>query len=163
MNKSLPPIIERPELQTWQQRSLYGLVTLLLWGLWMYLWTPLLSLVAWVLGVRFFVVEMLLPTNMTYVQELFIYGQVILLMLVLILAWSHYNIWRFRGKERRSHQPPLSPADEADWYGIDPKLVEQLRETRSAVVHYDDNNRLVTVQSRASHAPAHNQAEHGKR
>ena len=146
MSRGLPLIIERPELQTWRQRSLYGLITLLVWVLWVYLWTPLLSLLAWALGVRVFVVEMLLPANMTYMQELFLYGQLVFLMLVVMLAWSRYNIWRFRGMDRRKHQGPLTAEDEAAYYEIDSALIRQLRNADSAIVHYDENDRLVRVQ-----------------
>ena len=145
MTREISLVIDRPDLQTWQQRSLYGLITLLLWVLWVYLWTPLLSLLAWVLGIRIFVVEMLLPANMTYVQELFLYGQVVLLMVVVMLAWSRYNIWRFRDNERRTHQPSLTPEDEAAYYGVDPALIHQLRKANSAIVHYDEHDRLIAV------------------
>ena len=44
------PLIERPDLQSPQQRTLYGALTLAFWALWFYLWLPVLALLAWALG-----------------------------------------------------------------------------------------------------------------
>jgi len=38
------PIIERSDLQSPRQRTLYGALTLAFWAFWFYLWLPVLAL-----------------------------------------------------------------------------------------------------------------------
>ncbi|HEV8078806.1 MAG TPA: poly-beta-1,6-N-acetyl-D-glucosamine biosynthesis protein PgaD, partial [Marinobacter sp.] len=65
-----PLIIERPELQTPTRKTLSSVITFLAWTLWIYLWLPLLSIIAWGAGIQMLIVEVFLPDNYEDLQEL---------------------------------------------------------------------------------------------
>jgi TM2 domain-containing membrane protein YozV len=47
-----PPIIERADLQTLRHRTVSGVLTVLFWAIWFYLWLPFLALLAWAAGLE---------------------------------------------------------------------------------------------------------------
>jgi biofilm PGA synthesis protein PgaD len=151
-----PLIIERPDLQSRTQRTLYTLITLLAWGFWMYLLAPLLSLAAWAVGIHAFFVEMLLPQNLNYLRELLLYAAVLLSVLISIVAWSQYNLYRFRGADRRAAPQALNAEDEAAFYELDLQSVSLLKQARVATVFFDEQHRLKQLrpQHLAEPAPA---------
>lgn len=151
-----PLIIERPDLQSRTQRTVYTLITLLAWSLWMYLLAPLLSLAAWALGLHAFFVEMLLPQNFDYLRELLLYAVVLLSVLATIIAWSQYNLYRFRGVDRRAAPQALRAEEEAQYYQLDLQTVGMLKETRVSTVFFDEQHRLRRVRPHrvAEAAPA---------
>lgn len=99
------PIINRPDLQKPAQWTIFTAITLLLWLLYFYLWLPLISLAAWYLGFRFFEHYMLDAELHTYMTSLGWYALVIMLIAIMLVGWSRYNLSRFRDKDRRK---PLS-------------------------------------------------------
>lgn len=40
-------IIDRPDLQSWRQRAVFGSLTVMFWMLWLLLWLPLITLLGW--------------------------------------------------------------------------------------------------------------------
>ncbi len=140
-----PPIINQPELQSSRMRIAYATLTALLWALWLYLWIPLLTMIAWGMGLRVFFIEMLLPENLDYLRELLSYLQILVGILLVILAWSHYNLRRYGDLQRRKGAQPLTPGSEAAHYDLDLESVLSLKRARLATVTYDASNRLQHV------------------
>ena len=67
------------------------------------------------------------------------YLSVALLLLVVLVSWSRYNTWRWRGKERRTRFPNLNVETVPSYFGADPALVEQLRSAAVVTIHSDKN------------------------
>lgn len=129
-------IIEYRGLQTKRMRVFYGVMTTILWLVYAYLWTPLLTLLAWLLGVRLFSEEMLKPANMEYLYELWFYFQVLLVLLVIVMGWSTYNVRRFRGVERRKAIQSVTPAEEAMAHEVPLELAMRLKQERMTRVRF---------------------------
>lgn len=136
-------IIEQPYLQSSQQWMLYTALTSVLWLVWIYLWLPLVSLVAWGLGIRLFAIEMMRPENLDYLKELLLYGQVMLLVFILVMAWSSYNLMRFRGIDRRRPPLPVTTAQEAEHFGIALGVIEDLKSARAITVRFTPSGRIM--------------------
>lgn len=64
---------------------------------------------------------------------------VALLLLGMLVAWSAYNTWRWRGKERRSRFPNLNVAKVPSYFGANPAVVVQLRNAAIVTIHSDQN------------------------
>ena len=97
-----PLIIERPDLQTISQRWGYRSITVLFWIFWLYLFMPLLSVVAWVAGLS--LVYKLMIQNLELVDLWVLvraYSIGIGLLTGTYLAWAVYSFLRFRHLERR--------------------------------------------------------------
>lgn len=142
-------IIERPDLQTWRQRFGYGALTLLFWLLYAYLWLPLLSLLAWLAGLRFFYYEMfVLGGYEGIVRLLGLYASIIVVISAIYIGWALINYWRFKGVERRKAKPPVSAGEMAGYFGLDEADILAWQGARVAIVNHDAQGRVVGVVAR---------------
>lgn len=146
----LSPIIERPEWQSFRQRTLYAVITLLFWGIWIYLWRPLFDLLCWILGLH--------PQAYSgsegehYQSLLHLFAIYLLIIAVLggsLLLWALYNYLRFRGVERRRARPALDTADQGRHYTLDPALLQDWQLERRLVVHHDRHSNVIGVEGGA--------------
>ena len=103
-----PLIIERPDLQSPAQRLVSGLLTVLFWGLWIYVWLPVAGVLGWWFGVSTAYEQMVELDGWRAVVELAAwYGLAIAVFAGSLIAWALYNRIRFRGVERRSEVRPV--------------------------------------------------------
>lgn len=119
-------------------------VTALFWLAWIYLISPLLGLLLWLLGIHLFTEEMLVRGGYrALLQELRNYGLVIFLMLLAVSLWIQWNKQRY-GKNEKRTQPPQSVAnaETAVLAGLTLAELERLQTARRVVVDFDDADRL---------------------
>lgn len=103
-----PLIIERPDLQSRLQRYGYLSVTLIGWVLWLYLFVPLLSLVAWALGATLVYQALVQGLSLSDLGHLLArYGSGIGVLVSVLLVWAVSSYWRFRGMDRRRAPTPV--------------------------------------------------------
>ncbi len=144
MSRSL--IIERPELQDWRSRYGYGLLTLLAWAAYAYLWLPLLSLAAWSLGLKLFYHHMVvLEGYQGLLQLLGLYATIIALLSGIYLGWALYNWFRFRGMERRRGMPPVTVDELARHFGLEPHQLQACQHSKRLQVHHDAQARITAI------------------
>ena len=146
---SAPPIIMRPERQGMARRTLYGIATALLWAVYLYLLLPVVTLVAWLLGMRraagtlFGDVETVDP---------FLLIQLPLIALACaatLVAWAEYNRIRFQGNDHRKSAPHVAPAQLGHALGASDGIGPKLRgESRILTVTLDPAARPVMVDAR---------------
>ncbi|MFU8815202.1 MAG: poly-beta-1,6-N-acetyl-D-glucosamine biosynthesis protein PgaD [Pseudomonadales bacterium] len=138
-----PLIIERPELQTRAQRFGWASVTLACWVLWLYLFVPLLSLVAWVLGATLVYQVMLQNLELRELLRLLShYGGGILLLSAVYLLWAVASYLRFRGLDRRQAPPPASLEQLAASHRLSTLALHRLRAARRVVVSAEELQRM---------------------
>lgn len=133
------------------QRSTELGVTALFWLAWIYLISPLLGLLLWLVGIHLFTEEMLVRGGyQALLRELGNYGLVIFLMLLAVSLWIEWNQRRYGHNNKRT-QPPLSVEhrETAERAGMTLVELELLQAARQAVVDFDDADRL-QVRSRGS-------------
>ena len=140
------PIIERPELQSPPQRTLYGVLTLAFWAFWIYLWLPLLALLAWLLGLQqAYKYMIVLGGYHEILRAAELYAGVILLLGGGLLVWAGYNIYRFRGIENRTAAPALTLMDLGRHFDQAPALVASWHTWRRLEVTHDAKGRIDRV------------------
>jgi len=145
------PLIERPEMQTAGQRTLYGALTLAFWAFWIYLWVPLLALLAWVLGVQQAFKYMVILGGYHHAANLLgIYALVILALGGTLVTWATYNILRFRGVERRLAPLPVSAAELMRHFGADGAALARWQSTQRLFVTHTQEGQIFRVDSMAS-------------
>ncbi len=151
------PIIERPDLQSTRQAVAYASLTAAFWALWLYLWLPLLALLAWSLGIeQAYKYMVVLGGYRDVVRLLAVYGLVILLLGGLLITWAVYNILRFRGVENRSANLEITPAEIARDFGMDQISVEKWQREKFLNVTHDNDARILSVAVGRAVAPAAN-------
>ena len=141
-----PLIIDRPELQSGQQRAVYHVLTAMFWLLWVVLWLPLVTLLAWFFfGYQFHFHMIKLDGYVGFLDVLSIYGLVILGMSGSLMLWAKYNHLRFRGMDRRkSFNPPIT-AELALLHGQTTQDIEQWQDLDIVCVHHDAHGRIERV------------------
>jgi biofilm PGA synthesis protein PgaD len=142
------PIIERPELQSPRQRTLYGVLTLGFWAFWIYLWIPLLALLAWVLGVQQAYKYMVVLGG--YVDVLTVAASYLAVIVLLgggLLLWAIYNITRYRVVDRRTDALRISAAEIGMHFGHDAGSVASWQSVRRLYVKHDEKGRIASVES----------------
>lgn len=154
------PLIERSDLQSPQQRVLYGALTLAFWTLWLYLWLPVLALLAWALGVQQAYKYMVVLDGY---QQLFhllgIYSLIILLLGGGLVLWASYSIFRFRGVERRSAHREITTSALALHFGQLPERVAYWQGLKQIYVTHDQAGRIGRVEEQLNVLAATNNAK----
>jgi biofilm PGA synthesis protein PgaD len=141
------PLIERSDLQSPRQRTLYGVLTLAFWAFWIYLWVPVLALLAWSLGVQqAFKYMVVLGGYHDVVKLLGIYSLLILILGGGLVLWAGYNIFRFGGIEMRTAALPVTAAEIGRDFGQNPESVAHWQSEQRLYVTHDEHGRIARVE-----------------
>lgn len=134
--------INAPEHLTRRERVRDTLLTAMLWAFYFYLWVPLASLFAWLLGIELAYDVMIRAGGLRGLEaEVRGYVVVIGIILVSVTAWSLGNRYRFRGRrDRRRHAThTISDADLARYFEVGEMQVAQLRAGRRVDIVFRDD------------------------
>ncbi|MCJ7557173.1 MAG: poly-beta-1,6-N-acetyl-D-glucosamine biosynthesis protein PgaD [Gammaproteobacteria bacterium] len=141
-----PPIISAPHLLSRRRQLRERVITALMWTLYAYLWTPLLSLLAWWTGLDIAYETMV--ENGGWEGLLGVarwYGISIGLIFVTIAVWSYSNRRRFRNKEKRQFIQPVSDQDLMLRFSVGSAQLELMRGAGIMVIDLDEGGNIVTV------------------
>jgi biofilm PGA synthesis protein PgaD len=148
------PLIERPELQTPRQRTVFGALTLAFWLFWVYLWVPVLALLAWLLGLQqAYKYMIVLGGYQEVVRVIWLYALVVLLLGGGLLIWAVYNIMRFSGVEKRTAALPVTAVEAGRHFGQDPEAVTRWQGGQRLYVTHDPDGRIAKVEILSDGAP----------
>jgi biofilm PGA synthesis protein PgaD len=146
----ISPLIERPDLQSPRSRTMYGVLTALFWTLWLYLWLPVLALLAWALGLQQAYKYMVVLGG--YQEVLRVVGLYLLVILGLgggLMAWAAYNILKFRDAGQREAALPVTPGEIGRHFGQDAGAVAAWQAGRRLLVTHDAGGRIARVEELA--------------
>jgi biofilm PGA synthesis protein PgaD len=139
------PIIQHPERQKPFQRAMFTVITMLAWTLWVSLWLPLITLIAWLLGLQDIYVKLGLDHPFRAANDLGLVLQVAAVAAFSLGSWAFYNRMRFAGKQKRRANRFLDLADMAPALDASLSTAQQLRSKRRSVVHFNDQGGMYTV------------------
>jgi len=132
-------VIQRPERQRPLQRALFGVITVIAWIAWASLWVPLLTALAWAVGLGDIYVQLNLGHPLQSSGDLDIVLYSALVCVTVFLSWSRYNHWRFSGRQKRRGNNPVGLADVAKRIGASLDTAEAMQAQRRSVVHFSDD------------------------
>jgi biofilm PGA synthesis protein PgaD len=135
-------VIQNERRRTPAQRALWSLVTLIAWMLWLYLWLPLITLIAWLAGLRTAWVELSAESYAHQTSDLLaILGHALVCGLV-FAGWAYYNQARFAHRTRRRQGPAaVVLIEEAMALDVDPHEAQAMRGQRHSTLVFDRNAR----------------------
>ncbi|PKN11992.1 MAG: poly-beta-1,6-N-acetyl-D-glucosamine biosynthesis protein PgaD [Deltaproteobacteria bacterium HGW-Deltaproteobacteria-4] len=138
-----PPIIENPKGVSRLQRYSQGVLTGMFWVFLGVLLWPLLTLGAWLLGGHLAFLAMFRFDGLGSLFRVpFVYILVVVLIGVVLIGWSSYNLLRFRHHERRTRQPDaLMQAQLAEFFGVEEEQVRRWQTSRRIVMSHDEQGR----------------------
>ena len=138
--------IQAPELLTARQRARDTVVTAAMWALYLYLWVPLISLFAWVLGFELAYDIMIRAGGARHLGAILVtYGVIIGVIFVVVTAWSLINRVRYRRQNRRHFGRSVSDAAIAGFFGVDAALLPTLRRARRVRLEFDSSGKPVAI------------------
>jgi len=138
-------LIQRPQNVPLVRRTFWGVVTAAFWAIYIYLWIPLLTLVAWFFGLRegwaqlYHGGQQIEPFVVVALPLIFLGCALVLIL------WGEYNRRRFRGRDRRRPLPQATDEEVARGLGALPELGRELGQARIATVVMDERARPVGV------------------
>lgn len=142
-----PLIIDRPDLQAWHQKVLFGTLTAAFWVGWMFLWLPLLTLLGWAFfGYRFHLHMITLDGYKGFLELLAVYALVIIGMGGALVLWATYNHLRFRGVDRRRLTEAPSTAVIAAQIKHPQEAIQAWRDYAILTVHHDAQGGILRVE-----------------
>lgn len=127
------------------QRATELFMTVLFWGLWSYLITPLLSLILWSAGIYIFTERMItMGGYQAFADQLVNYAAFIAAMGVVLTLWVIWNQQRYGRRDKRINIPShVSEAQVEEATGLDQGIVDELRRSRKIAMYYRDGMPVV--------------------
>ena len=134
-------LIRKPRKQPRLQRAAWGFVTLGFWMVYVYLWTPLATLLLWLLGIRTAFFELYVREHAIEPFLLFSLPLLALACALLLISWAEYNRLRFSRADRRSQPRSATLPDVAEALGTPPAVARALVLGKVTVLHMGEDAR----------------------
>jgi len=132
-------IISRPDLQTFRQRWYSSVITLLFWLIWIYLLSPLISLIAWVFGIKIFYDTMIsLGGYKTFFRVFGVYLLAVFIIALIYFGWAIYNRERFKNRERRHKFLSISCVELSSFFKISEEQVQNCKKSKRIEFDFDE-------------------------
>ncbi|MFV2057823.1 MAG: poly-beta-1,6-N-acetyl-D-glucosamine biosynthesis protein PgaD, partial [Thiohalomonadales bacterium] len=125
------------------------------WSLWVYLITPLISLLVWYAGGILFVERMLTPGSLDILGNVAQYGVAIFTMWLVLAIWIIWNKVRYSDKrDRRTNKAPVIDGQKlAEHSGLSLHELDYMKESREMFLKYDEDDRPVLVEAEQNALP----------
>jgi len=142
----LPDFIYHSDLQTTGQKTTSAVLSSLGWMVWVYLFIPLLSAIAWWLGYHR-VDTYLIHNDAGFFHQMALIAPLIIVLGAILLLWAFYNLMRFRGRERRERPDDVSVAEIAHFFEIETRVAEAAQRSQISTYHFDDTGRITAIET----------------
>ena len=142
--------INEPELLTGPERTRDTVFTAVMWGVYLYLWLPIVSLFAWLLGFEAAYEVLIRAGGLEEIADiLLVYGIIVLVIFDAVTGWSLGNLWRYGKFTRRSSAKGVSIEETAAYFHVDSATVKELRSIPSVSLDFDAEGRLIIERDEA--------------
>ena len=135
--------------------GIVALLTLLFWGVWLYLVLPLVSLLLWFFGVRLFIQEITKGAYEGLRLSLADYSLILLVLVALLALWIAWNVSRYGGSnDRRTVRlADVTDREVQKWFRLDESLLSVLRGERFVHVDLDGDGCVMVMATSPSRLP----------
>jgi biofilm PGA synthesis protein PgaD len=141
-------IINRSTSVPISMRLGWGLVTLIFWAVWIYLWMPLVTLIAWGFGFFRAYTEFRLEVEVMELTRLvMIYLTIASAFGGSLLLWAFSEYMRFRHKNRRAMPQSVEPHELAGYANLATDELVVWQSSRCMTAHHDGRGSLLSVDS----------------
>lgn len=141
--------INAPQLLSRRRRVGDALVTGFMWAVYSYLWAPLISLFAWLLGFEFAYDVIVRAGGIHSLKEILaIYSMLVACIFVVVAAWSFTNRLRYSGHhDRRKGAEPVSDAEIAAHFDIDDDQLRVMRVSQVVTIDLSEFGEIESVEA----------------
>jgi poly-beta-1,6-N-acetyl-D-glucosamine biosynthesis protein PgaD len=142
-------IIVQDEVKSPLRRVTEDLITIVCWGIYLYLLLPMFTLFLWLLGVQTIYDQIIGERGYEELIRLLENGGITTLVILLILSgWTYYNYsWFKRRGERRGGRVMISSDVEiSGMLGVEMAAMKEIRASCRLLVRIDNGNYRVELQ-----------------
>lgn len=126
-------------------RTFHGALTLAAWILYAYLWLPVVTVIAWLLGVRNTYVELAIRSYKFDENTFGILFVLAIAATVLLIGWAEYNRHKFGGHDRRTPIADVGVDDVGTSLQTHPDVCRSLASCKSITLAMGDDARPTGV------------------
>lgn len=139
-------LIDAPQLVSRRRRITDKVATAMMWIIYSYLWAPLISLVAWLLGFEFAYDVMVRAGGAEGLLDILIfYGVVLICIVIVVASWSWVNRYRFSGQDRRQSGVETADHQIAERFNLEEEVLQKIRGSLIAKVSISPSGRIENV------------------
>lgn len=126
-------------------RTVQGIVTLLAWVVYAWLWLPVITVLAWMLGLHTSYTELWMR-DYDFDRDTFgILFTLAIVATVLLIGWAEYNRHKFSGRDRRAPAENIGPIEVAETLRTEPGIAMQLASAKSITLAMGEDARPLGV------------------
>lgn len=118
-------IRDNPKLRSFLRNITESGFTGVMWGIWIYLLLPVINIILWLAGIRYFHITVVEQVGyqefLDLVRKM---GWIVLTIFLVLRLWGYYNYRKFGKKSRRRHNVPVTIEQLAAHYRISVDLVK---------------------------------------
>ena len=139
-------IIDTPSMQSLWQRFSSILLTFFFWIVWFFIWTPLVTAIAWYIGLDLIYFEMFeMDGYKAMIHDFTIFLGVVTLLGGSLAVWAAYNFFRFRGVDRRAALIPVSSQEIAEYFEIKETELKKNQQAKVISVSFNDTGKIIDI------------------
>jgi biofilm PGA synthesis protein PgaD len=135
-------IREWPRLQSRGQRTTSAVLKFAGWCVWIYLWYPLIALIAWLTGCKYVADYLLFPDSWDYLYSLLYYVCAAMLLGLCVVGWSYYNLKRYGHRKLRKAPDPATPELLSTFFKVEPATIIKTQKLKSVTFHLADDGQF---------------------
>jgi poly-beta-1,6-N-acetyl-D-glucosamine biosynthesis protein PgaD len=144
-----PEVFIKKEARSPLRRVAENFITIVCWGIYLYLILPLFTMVMWSLGVKTFYDQFIGARGYEDLRNLLKDGGItFFVVLLVLLIWTYYNyLWFKRRGERRGNRPLVNSDP---WFAeqlcCSVENLETIRKSRRLVINTEETGYRITSQ-----------------
>ena len=147
-------IINRPDLKSRPLIFGEGVLTLIFWGFWFYLWLPLISVVAWLLGFRILYSHIMALGGLDeFLVQLNIFSIGIFAASGILALWSFYNLKRYGTYNRRNKIYCTDLHGLATHLSLSTGELAEIQQAKTLIFSFNEQGDIRTIQTPANRFP----------
>jgi biofilm PGA synthesis protein PgaD len=127
-------IEEKKEFRSPLRNMVEWSFTTAMWALWIYLFLPLLTLILWWAGARYFYSSLFQQTGLEHLMHLGVrLGWFVVITVIVLRGWGLYNYYMYGRLARRRQPAPVSAAEMGAHFGLSDDEVIDLQSKKEIV------------------------------
>jgi biofilm PGA synthesis protein PgaD len=140
------PTFDVASMASKRLRSRDALLTTIMWLIYAYLWLPMISLAAWLVGLDFAYDKVLEAGGLAGLAKITRwYGIAALIIMLFVIGWSVSQRLRFKGKDRRAGKDSVAPEVLREEAGLRSEDFVVLRGSNDVSISFDTDGAIAGV------------------
>ncbi|MBI4688465.1 MAG: poly-beta-1,6-N-acetyl-D-glucosamine biosynthesis protein PgaD [Nitrospirae bacterium] len=128
-------IRDRPEFKSFLRNMAELGITAIVWGIWVYLFLPVIDIILWIFGARQFYIEVIQKVG--YKEFLALtnrMGLIVLIVFIVMRSWGYYNYLRFGRGNMRKSLPPLHIEHLTEFFRISRDRLSEIKSKKEVIL-----------------------------